>query len=146
MAKYHQGIYKPINPEKYLGDPTKIIFRSSWERKFMVWCDKNPAIIGWSSEETIVPYICATDNRPHRYFLDFKIKVKSKDGSVKTYLVEVKPLAQTQPPKYNGKQTKRYLNESMTFIKNQSKWKYAEKYCKDRGWFFRIITEKDLNI
>lgn len=146
MAKYHQGIYKPINPEKYLGDPTKIIFRSSWERKFMVWCDKNPAIIGWSSEETVVPYICATDNRPHRYFLDFKIKVKSKDGSVKTYLVEVKPLAQTQPPKYNGKQTKRYLNESMTFIKNQSKWKYAEKYCKDRGWFFRIITEKDLNV
>lgn len=146
MAKYHQGIYKPINPEKYLGDPTKIIFRSSWERKFMVWCDKNPAIIGWSSEETVVPYICATDGKKHLYYLDFKIKVKSKDGSVKTYLVEVKPLAQTQPPKYNGKQTKRYLNESMTFIKNQSKWKYAEKFCKDRGWFFRIITEKDLNV
>lgn len=148
MAKSYPKPVKftPKNKHKYEGNYGDIWARSSWEIKFMNWCDNNPAIINWSSEETVVPYICGTDNRPHRYFLDFKIKVKSKDGSIKTYLVEVKPFAQTQPPKYNGKQTKRYLNESMTFIKNQSKWKYAEKYCKDRGWYFRIITEKDLNV
>jgi hypothetical protein len=146
VAKYHQGLYKAIFPEKYMGDPTQIIYRSSWEKKFMIWCDKTTSIVKWVSEETIIPYICGTDNRPHRYFVDFRIQVQSKDGTLKTYLVEIKPLAQTQPPKYPGRQTRRYLTESMAFIKNQSKWKYAEQYCKDRGWEFKIITEKDLNV
>jgi hypothetical protein len=144
-SKYYQGKYKPKFPEKYAGDPTDVIYRSSWELKFMNWCDSESAIIKWSSESTIIPYRCGTDNKLHRYFVDFKIQVKTKDG-VKTYLVEIKPLAQTMPPKFPGKQTKRYLTESMTFIKNQSKWNAAEQYCKDRGWEFMIITEKQLGI
>lgn len=144
--KYHQGIFKPINPQKYEGDVTNIIYRSSWELRFLRWCDNNPGIISYSSEETIIPYRCGTDNRLHRYFVDFKIKVKTKDGRTQTYLVEVKPKGQTQPPKYPGKQTKRYLTEAMTFIKNQSKWEAAEEYCKQRGWIFKVITEADLGI
>lgn len=143
---YHQGMYKPKFPEKYIGDPTNVIYRSSWELKFMNWCDINSAVIGWSSEETVIPYKCGTDNRLHRYFIDFKIKVKTKNGELKTYLVEVKPSTQTVPPVFPGKRTKRYLTEAMTFVKNQSKWEAAKKYCLDRGWEFIILTEKELGI
>ena len=120
-------------PEKYEGDHTQIVMRSSWETRFASWCDKNPSVIKWCSEETVVPYRCPTDNRLHRYFIDFKIKVKTRDNQLKTYLVEVKPSKQTQPPEYPGRQTKRYLTESLTFMKNQAKWKAANEWCKDRG-------------
>jgi len=139
---FHKRKFTPLFPEKYTGDPTNIIMRSSWETMFANWCDKNPAITKWSSEETIIPYRCPTDNLIHRYFVDFKITLK--DG--KTYLVEVKPKAQTIPPVYPGKQTKRYLTESMMFIKNQAKWSAAKNYCKDRGWQFKIITEQELGL
>ena len=33
-----QGYFNPKNPEKYKG-PSPIIYRSSWERKFMIMCD-----------------------------------------------------------------------------------------------------------
>ena len=129
-------------PEKYVGDPTNIVMRSSWESMFANWCDKNPSIIKWNSEETIIPYRCPTDNKVHRYFVDFKITT----ANGKTYLVEVKPMKQTQPPVFPGRRTQRYLTESMTFIKNQAKWKAATEYCKDRGWEFKIITEHELGI
>jgi hypothetical protein len=110
----------------------------------MNWFDNNPNVIGWSSEEIVVPYRCGTDNKLHRYFPDFKIKVRTSNGSIKIYLIEVKPHGQTEPPKFPGKQTKRYITESMTFIKNQSKWKAAIEYSNRMGWEFKIITEKDL--
>lgn len=143
---FHKRKFTPVFPEKYSGDPTNIIMRSSWETKFANWCDKNPSIVKWHSEETVVPYRCQTDNRIHRYFIDFKILVKNNAGEIKTYLIEVKPASQTIPPKYPGRRTQRYLTESMTFIKNQSKWKAATEYCKDRGWEFKILTEKELGI
>jgi len=139
---FHKRIYKPIFPEKYTGDPTAIIMRSSWETMFAGWCDKNPSVIKWSSEETIIPYRCPTDDRIHRYFVDFKITIK--EG--RTYLVEVKPAKQCEPPVFPGKRTQRYLTESLTFIKNQAKWEAARNYCKDRGWEFKIITERELGL
>lgn len=139
---FHKRIYKPIFPEKYAGDPTNIIMRSSWETMFAGWCDKNPSIVKWSSEETIVPYRCPTDDKIHRYFVDFKITLSNG----KTYLVEVKPAKQTVPPQFPGKRTQRYLTESLTFIKNQAKWEAAKNYCKDRGWEFKIITEHELGL
>jgi len=141
-SMFHKRFYKPIFPEKYAGDPTNIIMRSSWETMFASWCDKNPSVIKWSSEETIVPYRCPTDGKIHRYFVDFKITVK--EG--KTFLVEVKPEKQTLPPVYPGKRTQRYLTESLIFMKNQAKWDAAKNYCKDRGWEFKIITEKELGL
>lgn len=143
---FHKRLYKPIHPEKYSGDPTNIILRSSWETMFASWCDHNPSVLSWKSEETVIPYRCATDNKIHRYFVDFQIKLKQKDGTTKTYLIEVKPSKQTVPPEYPGRRTQRYLAESMTFIKNQSKWKAANEYAKDRGWEFKIITEYDLGL
>ena len=146
MAKYHQGIYKPINKEKYKGDITNIVWRSSWEFKFLRWCDMNPAVLEYSSEETIIPYICAPDGKLRRYFVDFRIKVKTSTGEIRTYLVEVKPYKQTLPPQESKRKTRRYLEESYTYLKNQSKWEAARQYCADRGWKFVVITEKELGI
>jgi hypothetical protein len=143
---FHKRKFVPVFVEKYTGDPTNIIMRSSWETRFANWCDKNPAVVKWKSEETVVPYRCPTDDRIHRYFVDFHIQVQGKDGSLKTYLVEVKPFKQTQPPEYPGRQTQRYLTESMTYIKNQAKWKAAKNYAADRGWEFKIITEHELGL
>jgi len=142
---FHKRKYKPLFPEKYTGDPTNIVMRSSWETQFASWCDKNPNVIKWNSEETVIPYRCPTDNRIHRYFIDFKIQVKGKNG-LKTYLVEVKPYKQTKLPEYPGRRTKKYLVESATFLKNQAKWKAADEWAKDRGYEFKIITEYDLGI
>jgi hypothetical protein len=144
--KYQSGKYKPKHPQKYEGDPTNIIWRSSWEFRFMRWCDDNPNVLSWSSEEIVIPYICKTDNKLHRYFVDFKIKVKDREGNAKIYLVEVKPKAQTLPPVKPKRKTKYYLEEVMSYAKNISKWNYAEEYCKQRGYIFRIITEDDLGL
>jgi hypothetical protein len=136
----------PKFPQKYKGDPTCIISRSSWETRFLNWCDNNPSILEYSSEEVRIPYRCPTDNRRHMYFVDFYIKVKTRDNQTKTYLVEVKPAKQTQPPEYPGRRTKHYITESLSFIKNQAKWKAATEYCKDRGYEFVIITENELGL
>jgi hypothetical protein len=102
--------------------------------------DENPDVVSYSSEEVIIPYRCATDNRYHRYFMDLKIKFKN--GA--TYLIEIKPKKQTQQPKRRTRVTKGYINEVMTYAKNQSKWKAADEYCKDRGWLFEIWTEETI--
>lgn len=146
MAKYHQNIYKLTFPEKYNGNPTNIIYRSSWEKKFMEWCEYSPSVLKWKSEEVVIPYRCATDGRIRRYFVDFQIDVITKSGNAKTYLVEVKPHKETAPPVYPGRQTKRYLTETMTYMKNMSKWEAAEQYCSQRGWEFKIITEYELGL
>lgn len=143
---YHKRKYTPINREKYEGDPTNIIMRSSWETKFAIWCDTNPSILKWSSETTVIPYVCPTDRRAHRYFVDFKIKVQESNGNIKTYLVEIKPDAQTKPPQPGKKKTKQYITEVMTWGKNDAKWKAAREYCKNRGYEFVILTEYHLGI
>ena len=146
LFMFHKRKYTPIFPEKYAGDPTNIIMRSSWETRFASWCDKNPNVVKWNSEETIVPYRCPTDNRIHRYFVDFKITVRDKNNNLKTYLIEVKPAKQTQPPIFPGKRTQRYLGESLAYMKNSAKWKAATEYAKDRNWEFKIITEQELGL
>jgi len=143
---FHKRKYKPINPHKYTGDHTNIIMRSSWETKFAIWCDKNPSVLKWSSEETIVQYVSPIDNKAHRYFIDFKIQIRKTDGSVKTYLVEIKPDSQTRPPIPPSRKTKRFLQEVMVWGVNEAKWKAANNYAKDRGWEFIVLTENHLGI
>ena len=139
---FHKRKFIPTNPQKYSGDVSNIIMRSSWETRFAHWCDKNPSIIKWSSEETVIPYRCPTDDKIHRYFMDFKVTFS--DG--RTYLIEIKPSKQLAEPVFPGKRTKKYLTESFYYIKNQAKWKAAEQFAKDRGWGFKIITEKELGL
>jgi hypothetical protein len=103
-------------------------------------------VIQWSSEEVIIPYVSPIDNRYHRYFMDFYMKRKNKEGKVEEILIEVKPFAQTKPPTVQNKATKRYITEVQTWGVNSAKWKAAQEYCKDRGWQFQIITEKELGL
>jgi hypothetical protein len=144
--KFLQGKFSPKNPKKYRGDPTNVIYRSSWERKFMVYCDNKESVLEWSSETTIVPYRFDVDGKLHRYFIDFRILVKEKDEKTQTYLVEIKPKKKTEPPKKPKRKTKGYIIESLDYVKNQNKWESARKYAEDRGWKFIVLTENELGI
>ena len=141
----YKGKYQPRHPYKYKGNPTNIIYRSLWERKFMQYCDSNMNILEWASEEIAIPYRSPIDRKIHRYFPDFYIKVKESTGMVKKYLIEVKPKRQTKPPvKKTSK--KAYIYEAHEYAKNMAKWKMAKEFCKDRMWEFKIMTEKELGI
>jgi len=142
----YQGIFRPKNPQKYIGDSNNIVYRSSWECRVMNWFDQNDDIISWASEELIVPYKSPIDNRFHRYFPDFIVKVKTRDGTMKTLMIEVKPKKQTVPPEPRKRVTKQYITEVTTYGVNQAKWKAAHEYCLDRGWEFKIMTEEHLGL
>ena len=142
----YKGKYKVRAPYKYKGNPTKVIYRSLWELKFMTYCDTNINILEWGSEEVYMWYRSPVDNRPHRYFPDFYIKVREKNGTIKKYIIEVKPQTQTKPPARPKRQTKGYLREAFEYAKNQAKWKSANEWCLDRGFEFKVITEKELGI
>ena len=134
----YSGRYQVKNPKKYAGDYTKVIYRSLWERNVFRWCDDNPKVKKWSSEEIVVPYFYDVDKKYHRYYVDLKIVMEGK-----TLLVEIKPEKETTPPTGQRK-TKQYINEGLTYIKNMNKWEAASSYAKDRGWDFQIWTEKTL--
>jgi len=142
----YSGRFTPKNPSKYVGDHKNIIYRSSWEARCMDWFDRNDNIVSWASEELIIPYVSPVDGKWHRYFPDFLIKTKTKDGKLKTVLIEVKPKKQTKPPPPQKRVTKRYITEVTTWGVNEAKWKAAIEYCKDRTWEFKIITEDDLGL
>ena len=141
----YKGRFIPKNPKKYAGDASDIIWRSTWERKVMDWLDQSESVVYWSSEELVIRYYNPIDNKIHRYFPDFIVKVKRKDGTVMTHVLEVKPEYQTKEP-VRKKKTQKFINEYVTYTINQSKWKAATEFCKDRGWEFRILTEKNLGI
>jgi hypothetical protein len=136
----YKGKYKVKNPEKYKGDPTKVIFRSLWERNTFRFLDENDDIVEWNSEEVVIPYRCKTDNRIHRYYID--LYFKGKNG--KKYLIEIKPKKETVPPKEPKRKTKRYVTEVMTYIKNQSKWEAAHSFAQERGYVFQVWHEDTL--
>ena len=142
----YKGRYTPTNPKKYKGNSYNIIYRSLWERKFMVYCDTSDKIIEWGSEEIIIPYLSPWDGKYHRYFPDFYIKVRQSNNNIKKFIIEVKPKKQTKAPKPVERKTKRWINEVKTFGINEAKWKHASKWCKDNDMEFKILTEDDLGI
>ena len=140
-----KGVFTPTNPSKYKGDASNIVYRSSWELRLMKHFDRDPSVLWWASEELVIPYISPVDNRKHRYFPDFIAKMKRKDGTVMTYVIEVKPKKQTQKPVQKRK-TQRFIQEAATYAVNQMKWKAAEEFCHEHGWKFQIITEDELGL
>ena len=141
----NKGKFRPKNPQKYKGDANNIIYRSTCEIKVMNYLDDNPNVIWWGSEELPIPYLNPVDKKKHRYFPDFIAKMRKSDGTAMTYVIEVKPERQTQPPKQKRK-TKTFLQEAITYEINKAKWYAAEEFCKDHGWQFQILTEKHLGI
>ena len=146
-SKYRQGRFRPQNPKKYGGNPTEIYFRSSYELKFMQYCDLTESVNTWKSEEFWIPYRSPIDNKVHRYFPDFFVKYKDKDGNTRTLVVEIKPAKELKMPDTNPKRrTKSWAYSVKMWAINQAKWSAAKEYCADRGWEFRIFTELELGI
>lgn len=102
--------------------------------------DKN--ILEWSSEEIVIPYRSPVDGKPHRYFVDFKVKTSTGQ----TILIEVKPANKLEKPVVPKKITKRFINEVAEWGVNQAKFEAAKEYCADRAWTFLIFTEKELGL
>lgn len=137
-----------MNPSKYKGDPTNIVYRSRWEFIVMQQFDSHPDVLQWSSEEIRIPYVCPTDGKKHTYYPDFWMQRKSLEGKIEEFLIEVKPFKETIPPKVQtGKSNnRRYITEVMKWGKNSAKWKAAEALCMQKNWTFMKITEKELGL
>ena len=143
----YNGKYYPRYPKKYKGDPTNIVYRSLWERKFMNYCDLTESVSEWQSEEFWIPYRSPIDNRVHRYFPDFYIKYKDSSGKRRSVVIEVKPKSQTKmPPQNPKKRTKSWAYSVRTYAVNQAKWKAAKEFCEDHRIEFKVVTEKELGI
>lgn len=149
----YKGRFRPVNPQKYRGDPSSIIYRSLWEFKFFKFIDLHPDVIWWQSEEVAIPYLSPIDGKMHRYFPDVILHKKMSADKFETIMIEIKPEKQTLPPDISkknktptGRISRRYLNEVKTFGINDAKWKAARIYCAAKGWTFQIMTEKHLNI
>lgn len=141
MSKVHfQDYYVPKHPEKYKGDPTKIVFRSSWEYRFCVFLDNNPNVLEWGSEEIAIPYVKPTDTtaKVRHYYPDFFMRYKNKSGEIVTELIEIKPAAQTRIRKNAT------VKEKITYAINLAKWKAAEAFCESAKIKFRVLTEDQL--
>jgi len=129
--------FLPINAKKYIGDSSKIVCRSLWERNVWKFCDENDSILRWSFEEIAIPYVSPLDQKVHNYFPDFLIEFKNKDG-IQVWMIEVKPKKQTYLKENASKK------EKITWITNQAKWKAAQTYCSKNNITFKILTEKEI--
>jgi hypothetical protein len=141
----YKGRFTPKHRSKYKGDSENVVYRSSWELRVMKWLDENPSVIWWASEELIIKYRSPLDQKIHRYFPDFIVRLKQKNGTESTVVIEIKPQKQTVKPVQKRK-TKRYLEEAATYAVNQEKWRAADLFCKEHGWQFKVLTEKDIGI
>jgi Straboviridae/Kyanoviridae head completion nuclease len=139
----YKGKYKVKDPKKYLGDASKVIYRSLWERTCMVYFDTNKDVIAWNSECVKIPYISPVDEKRHTYYVDFFVKFKKKE-LIKQVLIEVKPKKQTKPPPEPKRRSSRYYRAIKLYMVNKAKWDAAAKFCHDTGMEFLIWTEDTL--
>jgi hypothetical protein len=142
--RFRQGIYTPKNPKKYMGKTA--IYRSGLECKFFMFCDNNPNVLKWGSENVIVPYVSKIDGKWHKYYVDNYVEIL-EGTTVAKYLIEIKPHKQTlKPEAKQGKRKSSLLYEQTQWIINhEGKWPAARKFCESKGWKFLILTEKELN-
>ena len=138
-SRYNQGYYKPIYPQKYVGREVPI-FRSGIELKFFKFCDNNPNVIKWSSEDIKIPYWDIVTRKNRTYYVDNFVEIK-EGNIIKQYLVELKDKRETVPPNPNSKKKKStLLYEEFQWRTNNSKWKYAQQFCKDHKLEFLLLA------
>lgn len=141
---WRQDFYEVKNPEKYKGDVKNVFYRSSWEFEAFKFCDNNPNVIEWASEEIVIPYAMPTSSggiRPAKYYPDLYMKYVNSAGKICTELIEIKPKKETRPSRSRNPKTK--MMENATYQKNMLKWEAARNWCKQKGMIFRVITEQD---
>lgn len=148
-AGNYKGMYIVKNPDKWInakyidknGYKVKAVeFLSLWERQTFVYMDKHPDVVKVGAETVIIPYICETDGKQHKYMVD--LEVHYSDGT--KHLIEIKPKRQTKKPKDSKIITASKLNEHKVFVKNESKWKSARYWATKHGYTFSIWTEETL--
>ena len=138
MPKFAQGRFNMKNPSKYVGTKTPLA-RSSWEFVFMRMLDEHQGVENWASESVQIPYRDPLTGKYTIYVPDFFIVYRDKSGKKHAELVEVKPSNHTLLEKV-GKS--RYNQEQ--YVKNMAKWEAANKWCKQQGIKFRIVSENDI--
>lgn len=143
-SRFKQGYFKPVNPEKYAGDPTDIVYRSGLEKRYMMYFDTNPSILKWAVEEIVVPYVSPLDNAPHRYFPDFIVKLRDKNGQINTLMIEIKPSKEREKPVKGNKSNRKFMEEVAVYAVNQAKWKYAQNFCEKNNMQFVVLTEQEI--
>lgn len=137
----YKGVFSGFeNPQKYVGDISRVTYRSAWERSVMVWCDKSPAIKQWSSETVTIGYYDPVSNKERTYYVDFFLELA--DG--RQILVEVKPHRQTSLPKPPQRRTQKFIMECKTWETNQAKWFAARQFAELYGMRFEVWTENEL--
>ena len=147
MKNYPRGgKYRVQNKEKYVADLQECEYRSSWGLRYMKYLDRQPNVLEWASENVIIPYYNPVEKKTRRYFVDFYVKVRTTEGFIKKYIIEIKPFSQCNPPKKQKRTSNGYRSALKAYIRNQAKWKAAKKWADRRGWEFIVITEKELGI
>jgi hypothetical protein len=133
-----RGRFIPKNPNKYIGNPNDIWFRSSWEIVAMKRFDSSPSVLKWCSEEIAIPYIKPTDGKVHNYFPDFIVIYRGRAGEIVKSVIEVKPLKETLDEEANN------MYDKVALTINKAKWAAASHWCAARGMKFEIVTERTL--
>lgn len=165
-AKTKQGYAVIANTDKYVGDPSKIIYRSTWEFAFIKYCDASPSVVKWSSEPIAVKYFDKVSklvecqkykldpNNPSNwiqknYYIDFWCMVDNGNGEIKKLFIEIKPsnkLVKPVPPPKDASPSviKKFNTIAKEYLINEEKFKAMKKYAESNGAEFHIFTEKTL--
>jgi len=143
LRKCKTGIYVPRTDKwtitkSFDTSTPQIKYRSSWELDFCRYVDRTPGILKANSEGLVIPYINPITGKRARYFIDFVIQTLDT-----TFLIEVKPFAQTRPPR-KSKNVKQYMERVKTYKVNLAKWDAAKQFAEVNNVIFKIITEKEL--
>lgn len=140
-SRYKQGYVKNTSCNKlFESQKTKpIIYRSSYELKFIQWCERSTNITHWGSECIAIDYVNPVDGKHHKYYPDFLLEMA--DGTL--MLVEIKSHNQTVAPDIDAQDISNY--QYREYVRNLAKWSAAEEFCKNNGIVFKIFTEKTIS-
>ena len=164
-ARTLQGYYKVQNPQKYIGDPSGVIYRSSWEMKFCKWLDYSPSVLKWSSEPMCIKYWDRVSNmeknikerldnnnprnwKVRNYYTDFWLEI-NKGDHIEKWFVEIKPankLTKPIPPPINSslKQIRNFNMKAKEYLINEGKFSSLNEWAKKHDMLFYVFTEKTL--
>ena len=138
MASYAQGLFTPINKQKYIGKNIPK-YRSGWELTFMTFCDSNKNVLYWASESISIPYRHPFKGKVVNYIPDFFVVYQNKYGKQIAEMVEIKPKKQSLIESKVAS-----AKDKIIVAINHAKWASAVAYCKQHGYTFRVITENEL--
>ena len=161
-----QGYYTVDNKNKYIGNPSQCIYRSSWEFSFMKYCDYSPSVLRWSAEPLSIPYVSKVakldecnkfgldPNNPvnwqrRNYHVDFWIELDKGDNVIEKIFIEIKPsnkLKKPMPPKSNAplKEQRRFILDAKEYLTNEAKFKAISTWAERNGCKFYVFTELTL--